>query len=579
LTAMADTTGATLWAIARPQRRALGVGIALAIIQAAALLPIPLLVAAVFDRALPAGDRPLLAGLAAAIVACSALNAVAAVGAQSAVLQASRAISATLRRRTLDAVGRLSLLELRRADADRFQDLMVQDAARVDGTTATVALMLLPSALVVGGVGCVLVAIEPALAGALALLAPAMAVTTRLARTRLHASTDDTHDAVKRYHGTVIRWTTGQELIRLRAQSDHEAIAAGHVIDALRVTGARRQVAVAQFSAVQLVLVAIASGAVLVLGGFAVIDGSLSPGGLLAFYAAVGLARSPLSQLVTSYPSVIEGRLAWRRIAELLAIDHPEPYGPGRSIVPTAELRLDDVSYTYPPRTTETHAEPVVARCTVVVRRGELVALVGPNGSGKSTVLAMLLGFLRPTSGVASADGVAYDALDIATLRASVGVVQQHPDLFAGTIRDAVTYGHGAVTDEMLDRALTVAGAGFVHHLPLGVATVIGAGGASLSGGQRQRLAIARAMLGDPAFLVLDEPTNHMDEDAVHTLLHALSTLPHHPGVLVITHRPELAALADRVVDLAGDHSTVPYAFASPVEDESTTSSIAALRS
>jgi ABC-type multidrug transport system fused ATPase/permease subunit len=565
---MPGTPPTSLWHVARAERRSLVVGVALAIAQAGALVPIPLLVARVFDRAIPDADAGALVVLAVAIVGCSTLNAIAAVGAQTAVLRASRGISASLRRSTVDAIGRVSIVDLRRSDAGRLHDLMVQDTARVDSMTATVALMLLPAALVVVGIAGVLVAIEPALAAALGILAPAMAIVTRLIRSRVSAATDDTHDAIKRYHGAVLRWTGGQELIRVRGRSEAEAAVVGETIDALRISGARRQVAVAQFSAVQLVLVAAASGVVLVLGGSEVIDGAMTAGELLAFYAAVGLARTPLSQLVTSYPVVVDGRLAWRRISKLLTLDQPEPYGPGRVVRPTRELRLDDVSYAYPQRSVQRLGETdlaghmldeaVVAHRDLTVRRGEVVALVGPSGCGKSTILALLLGFVRPSAGTASADGVAYDDLDIAALRSSIGVVQQHPELFAGTIRQAVTFGHDDVTADALVRALAIAGADFVHRLPGGMDAVIGDGGEALSGGQRQRLAVARALLGDPAFLVLDEPTNHLDELSVRALLDALGSLPQRPGILVVTHRPELADVADVVVDLDPAYSTVP---------------------
>jgi ATP-binding cassette subfamily B protein len=176
---------------------------------------------------------------------------------------------------------------------------------------------------------------------------------------------------------------------------------------------------------------------------------------------------------------------------------------------------------------------------------------VGPSGAGKSTLFDLLLRFYDPRSGSVSLDGVDLRELRLADLRAGIGFVPQDPVLFAGSIRDNLSYGMPDASDLTLTRALQQAHAeDFVAALPEGLDTLIGEGGVGLSGGQRQRLAIARALVPQPRVLLLDEATSALDADSEKHISQSVLDLRGRCTVLVIAHRLSTIREADRIVVL-----------------------------
>jgi thiol reductant ABC exporter CydD subunit len=183
------------------------------------------------------------------------------------------------------------------------------------------------------------------------------------------------------------------------------------------------------------------------------------------------------------------------------------------------------------------------------LRPGETVAFVGASGGGKSTLAALLLRFAGPTSGriLVATDDLA--ALDAAGWRRSIAYVPQRPTLFRGTIADNIRLGDASADDAGVRQAALLAGAhDFVSALPDGYATLVGDGGRTLSTGERRRIALARAFLRDARLVILDEPTADLDEASAELVRAAIERLRVGRTVLLMAHRPELAALADRVV-------------------------------
>ncbi|MFD0020541.1 ABC transporter ATP-binding protein [Streptomyces sp. NPDC058382] len=213
----------------------------------------------------------------------------------------------------------------------------------------------------------------------------------------------------------------------------------------------------------------------------------------------------------------------------------------------TGRIDFEDVGFAYD------DAAPAVDGFTLSARPGETIALVGASGAGKSTVLNLLIGFIRPTSGRIMLDGTDMAGLDLRSYRRFLSVVPQESILFEGSIRDNVTYGMGDTDEATLTRALEDANAlDFVRELPLGLDTVVGQRGARLSGGQRQRLAIARALIRDPRVLVLDEATSALDNRSEALVQEALSRLVHGRTVFVVAHRLSTIQGADRIVAMEG---------------------------
>jgi ATP-binding cassette subfamily C protein CydCD len=187
----------------------------------------------------------------------------------------------------------------------------------------------------------------------------------------------------------------------------------------------------------------------------------------------------------------------------------------------------------------------------LVVEPGETVALTGPSGCGKSTLLAVVLGLRRPASGSVSLGGVHLSQLDLEDWRRRLAWVPQRPHLYARSVVDNVRLGCAGATDSEVRDALGAAGLDdVVRDLPHGVDTLLGEGGAGLSAGERQRLALARAFVRDAPLLLLDEPTAGLDGETEAELLSAVRRLLAGRTALIVAHRPALAALADRVVEL-----------------------------
>jgi ABC-type multidrug transport system fused ATPase/permease subunit len=181
---------------------------------------------------------------------------------------------------------------------------------------------------------------------------------------------------------------------------------------------------------------------------------------------------------------------------------------------------------------------------------GEVVALVGPSGCGKSTLAALLVGFVRPDRGRVLIGERVLAELDLDTWRRQVAYLPQHPRLFAGTIADNVRLGAHLASDDEVRRALHTAGAGFVERLPTGIDTPLGEHGSGLSAGQRQRIALARTFLRVTPLVILDEPTSGLDVESEATVLDAMRQLVAGRTALLVTHRPALLTIADRVVRL-----------------------------
>ncbi|MFG2246091.1 thiol reductant ABC exporter subunit CydD [Spirillospora sp. NPDC048823] len=258
-------------------------------------------------------------------------------------------------------------------------------------------------------------------------------------------------------------------------------------------------------------------------------------------------AYLPLRQVGAQYHASVEGLTAAGRIFEV--IETPPPPSGTRTDVPDlahATLRLDGVTVAYGGRDV-----PALDGFSLTVHPGETVALTGPSGAGKSTVLAVLLGFVRPDSGHVLADWDDLADLDPDAWRARIAWVPQRPHLFAGTVAANIRLGRPDATDADVRAAADAANAlEFIDALPRGLDAPLGERGLGLSAGQRQRIALARAFLRDAPLLLLDEPTSNLDAESEAAVIDAVRRLAATRTVILVAHRPALTALADRVVHI-----------------------------
>ena len=288
--------------------------------------------------------------------------------------------------------------------------------------------------------------------------------------------------------------------------------------------------------------------AVLWLGSRRALQGQISIGTLIAFTSYVTMLVWPMRVIGQRVGTLQQAAAAARRVVEVL---RARPAVVERPDAVRAELRghvrFDDVRFAYEP------GRLVLDGFTLELAPGSSLALVGATGCGKSTAAALLARFYDVDGGGVSIDGVDVRNLSLADLRRAVGLVFSETFLFSDTVRANIAFARPDATDEEIESAARLAGAqDFVERLPNGYETLLGERGYSLSGGQRQRLAIARAIVADPAVLILDDATSAVDATKEHEIRTALAEVMLGRTTLVIAHRAATIALADRVAVLEG---------------------------
>jgi ATP-binding cassette subfamily B protein len=292
----------------------------------------------------------------------------------------------------------------------------------------------------------------------------------------------------------------------------------------------------------QLLLAGVAGG-----GVFAAAHGTLSAGQLVAFLTLYLRLIWPMIALGWLLALTQEAASAARRIFEVLdeqpsIVDRPLPKTP-RSKERGLEFR--QVRFRYPDAD-----DDVLRGIELTIHDGETMALVGATGSGKTTLLELVPRLYDVTAGSIAIGGCDIRDLSLDQLRATVATAFEEATLFSASVRENVTLGRPDASEASLAEALEIAQAGFVYQLPFGLDTRIGEQGMSLSGGQRQRLALARAVLGRPRVLVLDDPLSALDVQTEAQVQSALRNVLSTTTALVVAHRPSTVLLADRVAML-----------------------------
>lgn len=326
----------------------------------------------------------------------------------------------------------------------------------------------------------------------------------------------------------------------------------------LRGTELAKARLLAAINAVIMTLPEIAIGAALVLGTVQVADGGLSTGTLVAFLSTALALRWPVESIGFLLAMSQESATATERYFEVM---DAEPESSTEAGLPAAGgsaatgLRFHGVEFRYPDAPAD--APPALDRIDLHVRPGETLALVGATGSGKTTLTALVPRLHEVSGGRITLDGEDIAEMDRERLRTLVAVAFEEPTLFSATVGENVLMGaEEAAGEAELGRALEVAQADFAHALPQGTATQVGEQGLSLSGGQRQRLALARAVVGRPRFLVLDDPLSALDVHTEALVEAALRRVLRDTTALVVAHRPSTVLLADRVALLSAGRIT-----------------------
>ena len=286
---------------------------------------------------------------------------------------------------------------------------------------------------------------------------------------------------------------------------------------------------------------------VLAYGGYLITKGNAQYGDVVGFLLYVNILLTPIKRFATLIELFQKGMSGFERFCQTMdihpdiddeddAIDIPEVKG---------EIVFDHISFSYEDYKT------IINDLSLTVRPGEQLAVVGPSGSGKSTLLNLIPRFYNLKSGSISIDGNDINHIKLASLRGSIGIVQQDVVMFAGSIRDNIVYAKLDASDEEIYEAAKKANAlEFIEKLENGFDTYIGERGVKLSGGQKQRIAIARIFLKNPKILILDEATSALDNESEQLVQSALFELSKGRTTLIIAHRLSTIKRADRIIVL-----------------------------
>ncbi len=522
----------------------LAVMILLSLVQFVFILPTIYLLKKVFDVIIPRGDLRGVFWYGIAIGLCQLFYTLFALWVRSLTLKTTKVVVGNIRYDLISRLYALSRSFYTDSERGNLHTTIVQDTERVDMMSNGLVSRLLPSLLAALSLSAVMIWISWRLFIAVVVIIPLLFLVDRLLVKKLKIASKDFRHSFEKFSKGVLFVTEAIDLTRAQTAEKHELRRQWQHVEEVRETSGRFAWFDSAYSQVQSNLATLASVIVLMAGGVAVANKSMTMGDLLSFFVTLRMLNQYGAQIIQVTPLIVMGNESLQALYALLSSEAAEPYQGTAKIDFAGEVRLENVFFRY-------GEPPVLNGVNLTIRPRRAVAILGANGCGKSTILHLILGFYRPQGGALYCDGQTYDGVDLACVRRAIGLVPQNPRLFSGSIRENIAYGLPEASLKEIRYAASLALADeFITNLPQGYETNIGDDGARLSGGQRQRIAIARALLRKPKLLILDEPTNHLDIHSVARLMENLRTAQHQLALLLVSHDNDVIRHADEVYEI-----------------------------
>ncbi|HEX9258967.1 MAG TPA: ABC transporter ATP-binding protein [Acidimicrobiales bacterium] len=553
------------WAFARPYRWAIA-GFIVTIVLAAllALVP-PLLFRSIIDRAIPDGNRRLVTLLAVGTVAAAAADALLAVVQRWYSARIGEGLIFQLRVALFDKVQHMPIAFFTRTQTGALISRLNNDVIGAqDAVTGTLG-SIVSNVIVLGTTLAAMFFLEWRLTLIALVVLPLFVLPAKRVGRRMQAITRERMDLNARMNTQMTERfnVSGAMLVKLYGRHGDESRAFSDRAARVRNTGVAQAMYGRVFFVAMGLVAALGSAAVYGIGGQLVIDGAITIGTLVALAAYVTRIYQPLTSLTNARVDLMTALVSFERVFEVLdapvlVTDRP---GAVDLVEPKGRIEIDHVSFAYPSGRQVTVAsleapgqgldaaaegDGVLSDISLTIEPGQLVALVGPSGAGKSTLASLVPRLYDVTSGTIRVDG--YDVRDLTqqSLRAAIGVVAQDPHLFHESIADNLRYARPGATMGELEEACRAAQIhDVIASLPDGYDTVVGERGYRLSGGEKQRVAIARMLLKDPAVVILDEATSHLDSENEALVGEALDVALEGRTSIVIAHRLSTIRAAD----------------------------------
>ena len=567
---LAEGTSRRVWAFARPYRVTIAVFLAAILIAALLALVPPLVVRAILDDAIPAGDRSLIMWLAGLAVASALADAGLQILQRWCSASIGEGLIADLRIALYAKVQRLPIAFFTRTPTGAITSRLTNDVVGAQSALTSTLGSVVSNVIVLITTLITMLALEWRLTVLSLVVLPLFIVPAKRVGRRLQTISRQqmAHNATMNTQMTERFNVSGALLVKLFGDERRELDTFSTQADAVRSAGVRAAMLGRVFFVALGLVAAVGTAAIYGLGALLVVDGDITSGTLVALAALVTRVYQPLTGLTNARVDLMTSMVSFERVFEVL--DAPEPITDRPGAVDLADcsgrVTFDSVLFRYPAAaasavaTMEQQAIPgadpdrdVLTGLSLDIAPGETVAIVGASGAGKSTMVSLIPRLYDVTDGVVRVDGNDVRDLTLTSLRAAIGVVAQDPHLLHTSIADNLRFARPSATDDDLVEACRAAR---IHDtiaaLPDGYDTVVGERGYRLSGGEKQRLAIARLLLKDPAIMILDEATSHLDNDNEAHVQAALDAALHGRTAIVIAHRLTTVRSADRIAVLDG---------------------------
>lgn len=486
-----------------------------------------------------------LEGLFVALLAVIAGRAALAWAAEGASVRASASAKSELRRAVTEHVAALGPAGLEQHDTGKLSVLLTSGLDALDGYYSRYLPQVFLAVMVPVTVIAVVAGADWVSAVLIAVSLPLIPLFMALVGATTRDRTAARMRSLQHLAGHFLDIVSGLPTLKVFGRAKAQARAIAEVTDRYR-SATMATLRLTFLSSLILELLATVSVALVAVAvGLRLLGGTMTFQDALFVLVLAPEAYLPLRALGLHYHASADGMKAAEELFALLEEPSPAPAGGSTRPMGTA-VQVEGLDVTYPGRVL-----PAVRGADLTVEAGETVALTGPSGCGKSTLLAVLLGLRRPQGGSVTLGGADLEDVDLEEWRSQIAWVPQQPHLFARSVADNVRLARPGATGTEVEAALGAAGLSeVVQRLPQGVDTVLGEGGAGLSAGERQRLSLARAFVRDAPLLLLDEPTANLDAQTEADVLTTVRHLVEGRTAVIVAHRPALAALADRVVEL-----------------------------
>lgn len=450
-----------------------------------------------------------------------------------------------LRSALFERLAHASLRFYHQSSVGEVMSRLLSDVGRVQDLLTSTLLMLLTNVLLLTAVLVYLLRVNWTLTFIALVPVPLTILLSNRFGRRLHVVTRMYQESVARLSARLQEVLAAVPTVRAFGQEGREKARVDDELDALTRVTVRSSVT--RSLAVNLVHFVNMLGPVVVLAGgtYLVADGSIKLGALVAFYILLSYLYQPVQDLASANVEIHAAMASVHRIFEYLDLP-PAVLEVEAAVAPSpvrGEIVFEDTQFTYG------DGEFSLDIPSLTIRPRETVAIVGHSGAGKTTLINLILRFFDPDRGRITIDGVDLRQWSLAHLRRSVGLVEQSPVLFRGTLLENIAYAQPKASRQQVEAVARVANIhDFVAALPRGYDTLVGERGVTLSGGEKQRVCLARALLEDPAILVLDEATSALDAQSEHLIQQALRVVLTDKTAVVIAHRLATVRFADRIL-------------------------------